>query len=110
MSRHLSIIVPARNEATSIETAVRRAATDPCVAEVIVVDGGSTDGTAKRAAAAGARVLSHARPVSAGGGRGGQIARGLAAARGDVVAIVHADGQSVVPATASLDGLDRALP
>jgi len=28
----------------------------------------------------------------------------------DFVAIVHADGQSVAPATASLDGLDRALP
>jgi len=28
----------------------------------------------------------------------------------DFVAIVHADGQSVVPAAASLDGLDRALP
>ncbi|MCR9129403.1 MAG: hypothetical protein NXI12_07765 [Alphaproteobacteria bacterium] len=28
----------------------------------------------------------------------------------DFVAIVHADGQSVTPATASLDGLDRALP
>ena len=28
----------------------------------------------------------------------------------DFVAIVHADGQSVVPATASLNGLDRALP
>lgn len=48
-------IIPARNEGATIAAIVR--AVRPFVAEVIVVEGGSHDATAERAAAAGARVV-----------------------------------------------------
>ena len=90
-ARAVSVIIPARDEADWIAASVRAAAADACVAEVIVVDGGSRDATGAVASEAGATVLVHDLPIDRGGGRGGQIDRGLRVARGDVVAIVHAD-------------------
>jgi rSAM/selenodomain-associated transferase 2 len=55
------------------------------VAEVIVVDGGSSDSTVALAAAAGARVIDAPR------GRGGQIAAGIAAASHPWLLLLHAD-------------------
>jgi len=54
------LIVPALNEAPVVGTLVRRVPRD-AVAEVIVVDNGSTDGTAAAAREAGARVVSEPR-------------------------------------------------
>lgn len=60
--------------------------TDPEILdEVIVADGGSRDGTAAAARAAGARV------VRAPRGRGTQLAAGAEAARGDWLLFMHAD-------------------
>ena len=53
--------------------------------ETIVVDGGSIDGTAAVAEAAGARV------VFAAPGRGTQLAAGAAAATGEWLLFLHAD-------------------
>jgi hypothetical protein len=89
--RTVSVIIPARNETHRIREAVASARRDACVAEVIVVDGGSIDATPVVASAAGARVVEHRAPFHHGGGRGGQVAAGLRVATGDVVAIVHAD-------------------
>ena len=83
----LSVVIPALNEAGAVAEAVRSAAAGG--AEVIVVDGGSADGTPERAAAAGARVL-HASP-----GRARQLGVGAGEARGEVVVFLHAD--SVLP-------------
>ncbi|MEL7638429.1 MAG: glycosyltransferase [Solidesulfovibrio sp.] len=84
----LSVVVPARNEAARLGAclaALGPAARAGEVVEVIVVDGGSRDATALVALAHGARLL------LAGGGRGGQIAAGVAACRGEAVLVVHAD-------------------
>ena len=79
----LSVVIPALNEAGAIAEAVRSATAGG--AEVIVVDGGSADGTPERAAAAGATVL-HSSP-----GRARQLAMGADRARGEAVLFLHAD-------------------
>ena len=78
--------MPALNEEESIGQVL--AAIPTGVAdEVIVVDGGSSDGTVAVARAGGARVIHEPRR-----GYGRACATGLAAARGDVVLFLDADG------------------
>ncbi|MBI5720255.1 MAG: TIGR04283 family arsenosugar biosynthesis glycosyltransferase [Burkholderiales bacterium] len=82
----LSIVIPALREAAGI--AATLAALAPLRgrgAEVIVVDGGSDDGTTDIAAAAADLVLV-AEP-----GRARQMNAGAAAARGDMLLFLHAD-------------------
>jgi glycosyltransferase involved in cell wall biosynthesis len=81
-----SVITPALNEEESIGqvlAAVPTGVTD----EVIVVDGGSSDGTVVVAQAAGARVVLEPRR-----GYGRACATGIAAAQGDIVLFLDADG------------------
>jgi len=80
---NLSVVIPALNEAAQIAAAAESACA-PGV-EVLVVDGGSDDGTPERAAAAGARVVT-SRP-----GRARQLERGAREAHGDVLLFLHAD-------------------
>jgi len=80
----LSVIIPALNEAENIGAAVE-AARRAQPREVIVVDGGSTDGTAELAAQAGAIVL--ASPP----GRGLQQRLGAERAQGEALLFLHAD-------------------
>lgn len=87
----VSVIVPTLNEADTVGECLAALYAEPEITEIIVVDGGSTDGTPEFAEPGGALVLRHVRPPADGGGRGGQIAAGLAAAHGDAIAIVHAD-------------------
>jgi hypothetical protein len=61
MPGDLAVVIPAKNEADRISATVRGAATLPGVDWIVVVDDGSTDGTAAAAQAAGARVVRHAR-------------------------------------------------
>src|SRR6185437_16276361 len=80
----LSIVMPALNEAAHIAAALEALA--PLRrrgAEVIVVDGGSRDGTAALAAPLADRVLAAPR------GRAAQMNVGAAAARGDVLLFLH---------------------
>lgn len=80
----ISIVIPALNEAARIAAAVRRAwAAGP--QEVIVVDGGSSDGTREKARAAGCIALAGAR------GRGSQQNLGARHAEGEVLVFLHAD-------------------
>lgn len=83
------MIVPTLDEAQSIARTLEAIFRLPCRPEVIVVDGGSRDGTAARAAALGAKV------IVAPCGRGSQLQAGAAVASGDVLWFVHAD--TVVP-------------
>ncbi|MFL6333117.1 MAG: TIGR04283 family arsenosugar biosynthesis glycosyltransferase [Pyrinomonadaceae bacterium] len=90
---NISIIIPALNEAEAIRETLDAAARLGDEVEVIVVDGGSTDGTAEAARAHGARVVTSAK------GRGAQMHAGALAARGDVLWFLHAD--TLAPADAA---------
>ena len=80
----LSIIIPALNEAAAIQRTIERAlALRPC--EVIVVDGGSHDGTDRIARQLDCRVISTER------GRARQQNEGAAQATGDALLFLHAD-------------------
>src|SRR5262245_1258871 len=79
----LSVVIPALDEAGAVAEAVRSAAAEG--AEVIVADGGSSDGTRERAAAAGATI------VRSSPGRARQLGVGAGEARGEVVLFLHAD-------------------
>lgn len=89
--RSVSVVIPTRNEESHIEDCIRSVSKSPYVSEIIVVDAASADNTILLAIQAGARVITHNRPIENGGGRGGQIRAGVQAASGDVVAVVHAD-------------------
>jgi glycosyltransferase involved in cell wall biosynthesis len=87
MSVRAAALIPAFNEAHSIARVV--AGVSGCVAHVIVVDDGSTDGTAERARAAGAEVITH--PVNQG--KGTAIRTGLARAlAADFTHVLMLDG------------------
>jgi glycosyltransferase involved in cell wall biosynthesis len=90
----LSIIVPVYNEARTVRAVLDRlVAIDlPLPREILVVDDGSTDGTADVLAAAERDGL----PVlvirsAQNGGKGNALRKGLALARGTIVAIQDAD-------------------
>ena len=61
MAPQVAVVIPALNEADRIGATITAAATLPGVDEVVVVDDGSRDATARVAEQAGASVLSHAR-------------------------------------------------
>lgn len=78
-------VIPARNEAATIAAIIR--AVQPHVAEVLVVEGGSRDDTAARAAAAGARVVR-----DPGLGKGAALRLAVAEVRTPFCVFVDADG------------------
>ncbi len=94
---NISVIIPALNEAKDIAGAIASAG---CGAEIIVADGGSSDGTAAVARALGARVL------VTGRGRGAQMDEAALKATGDVLVFLHADTRLPF---GYLDGIEGAL-
>ncbi len=89
--RRISVIIPARNEATLIPRvigAVRAQRPADAELDIIVVDDGSSDGTPAAARAAGASVLELA---GAGGNPAAARNRGAAAATGDPLIFLDAD-------------------
>ncbi len=90
----VSVCLPARNEAATIGAVVEAAGRSPLVAEVVVVDDGSTDATAAVAAAAGARVVAEASILPGtgpGAGKGNVLWKSLYECRSDIVCWLDAD-------------------
>ncbi|MGH1369416.1 MAG: TIGR04283 family arsenosugar biosynthesis glycosyltransferase [Maritimibacter sp.] len=88
MRAPLSIVIPTLNAEAQLPVALlclMEGLEAGLLRELIVSDAESTDKTVEIAQAAGAQVL-HGPP-----GRGGQLARGCAVARGDWLLILHAD-------------------
>ena len=83
----LSVIIPTLNEEAAIETLLGRLSETPDLHEIIVSDGGSTDGTPDL-------VRPPARLIRSEPGRGVQLRSGAREATGDVLLFLHAD---VVP-------------
>ncbi len=84
----LSVVIAARNEAPRLPLLLADlAAGAELVGEILVVDGASSDATARVAALAGAQVL--ACPP----GRGRQLALGVAASSGGWLLLLHADAR-----------------
>jgi dolichol-phosphate mannosyltransferase len=110
-----SIVIPARNEAEGIGEVLRdiRAHLPPQVTEheVLVIDDGSTDDTARRVQAAASgdpaiRLL----PNAPAHGYGAALRRGIGAARFETIVYIDGDGQfdfrDAAALVAALDGAD----
>lgn len=82
---NLSIIIPTLNANDHLEASLKAVHEFFGVAEIIVADGGSSDGTLDIARARGARVVQSAK------GRGVQCNAGAREARGDIYFFLHAD-------------------
>ena len=90
---HISVVIPARNEAARIRPLLESLRNAHGILEVIVVDDESTDETSRIAASYGAKVLiSTARPVQ-WVGKTWALHQGIAAARGEWIVTLDADTQ-----------------
>ena len=90
MRAPLSIVIPTLNAGGELPGALAclmQGVEAGLVRELVVSDGGSTDGTVALAEEVGARV------IPGPPGRGTQIARGVAGSKGDWILILHADTQ-----------------
>ncbi len=86
VAERLCVVIPTLNEAAGIGAALGAlAALRRRGHEIVVVDGGSTDGTPQLAAGLCDRV------IEASAGRGTQMNAGARAARGDALLFLHAD-------------------
>lgn len=83
----ISVVIPTLNEADNLPPLLHRLQVEPTPAEIVVVDGGSSDATARIAMDHGVRLL------SSPAGRGRQLAAGAAAAKGEVLLFLHADSR-----------------
>jgi glycosyltransferase involved in cell wall biosynthesis len=97
-SEPISIVVPARNEATGLKRLlpeIRKCQPD---ASIIVVDDGSEDDTARVAVDNGAMVISHPYPM----GNGAAVKTGVRAVNSGTVVCLDGDGQHQAADVASL--------
>ncbi len=89
--RTISVLIPARNEKARLEPCLAGLRHAPGVVEVIVIDDGSTDGTADLARRLGARVVV-AQPLPPGwAGKAWALDQGLRAAAGEWIVTLDAD-------------------
>ena len=96
----ISVVIPTLNEAGNLPRLLATLRRQKTTAEIIVVDGGSRDGTRERAVDCLVTVL-NSTP-----GRGVQLRAGAASASGDIILFLHAD--SIFP-EGGLDRIEAAL-
>ena len=84
MDLDCDLVIPCRDEAAALPGVLARV---PAGMGVVVVDNGSSDGTADVARALGARVVEESRP-----GYGAAVHAGVEAARATYVAVLDGDG------------------
>jgi rSAM/selenodomain-associated transferase 2 len=105
----VSIIIPTLNEADCLPATLLRVQSQAGPKEILVVDGGSEDGTRNVARDFGVRCLTAPR------GRSLQMNRGAARASGDALLFLHADtllppaGLSTVRRTLSPPGVEAGI-
>jgi glycosyltransferase involved in cell wall biosynthesis len=92
----LGVIVPAFNEASTLSRVIERVLRQPCVAQVVIVDDGSTDGTFERSYSLAGDGSGRDRRVTVrrhevNRGKGAAIRTGLEAIRTPIVLIQDAD-------------------
>ena len=89
MTRELSIILPAKNEATGLQKLLPELQEKFPEAEILVVNDASTDNTEEVCLASGVNIVSHRQSK----GNGGAVKAGARAATGRVLIFMDADGQ-----------------
>lgn len=89
----VSAIIPAFNEAERVAAVIDPLLSTPVVDEVVVVDDGSTDGTAAAAARPGVRVVR----LPENRGKAAAMAAGVEASQGDVLLFLDADLVGLTP-------------
>ena len=89
MTYSLSIILPAKNESSSLRRLLPELRRQAPEAEIIVVDDGSTDDTVAVCVEHRVKVISHRYSM----GNGAAVKSGARAAQGDVLVFMDADGQ-----------------
>ena len=103
LTMKISIIIPVYNEAVTIGPLIHHLIEfgQESIADIIVVDGGSTDNTYEIATALGVTTLRSVRP-----GRALQMNDGAAIARGQVLYFVHAD---TLPPTTFVHDISKSI-
>lgn len=104
----ISIIIPTLNEAENIGQLISHLFenTNEDLKELLVVDGGSNDGTCRIAKEAGAKVI-----ICSTKGRSSQMNEGAKNSTGDILYFVHAD--TIPPASFMIDirkAIDEGFP
>ncbi len=97
----ISVIVPVWNDRESLEALLPSLMEEPGAPEIIVVDGGSRDGSVEAT-----RQFPSVRLVESERGRGCQMNRGAGVSRGDVLLFLHCDTR---PSHGAIAGLPELL-
>ncbi len=88
--KRVSVVMPAYNEETVIDTILDQVKLQPLVDEIIVVDDGSSDDTAGKVAAhSDVHLVRHPYNI----GNGAAVKSGIRAATGDIILLMDCDGQ-----------------